>query len=549
MDDASLLIFPRANSKIEPNTQNKQQAIFNLRAQAFLTSPFKQLAQHHTCSMGLSKAAWKNGVFRNVLHAGARRRRSSSRCYHVVVAMSGGVDSSVAAALLQQDLQKSKAITSLSAIYMNNWNPHDDDSMECTSERDWQDAVRVAQHLQDLPIRRQPFEAEYWTTVFEPYLNDILQKGLMGNPDIGCNTNVKFGALLEFCLDQYGPDMHLATGHYARLWHRDDDVTPECVTRALEQDVSGLSDWIHSWGVQPDAPKPSLLLAAADRSKDQSYFLSSCSGDAFRHVLFPLGEYFKNKSPRDCSDLLTVRQVADQLQLPTAKKSDSMGICFVGSRKTGFKNFLEDQYLPDDHILAPVDFCDIDTGKVVGTTAPEKVHPILYAATSGQGAKLSGTKHKYFIVGNHDPPVEGGNHHRVWVCAGTHHPALYSDSLRVGTTHWVAGNECPTPLREDGSWRVQCRIRHLQPLIDCTVRICNDDTGDQLEVFFDKPVRGISPGQQVVFYGLDGLVCFGGGPISKRGRTYWEENRQLPLDLHPSGLNDTSSVHKDVILS
>jgi hypothetical protein len=78
--------------------------------------------------------------------------------------------------------------------------------------------------------------------------------------------------------------------------------------------------------------------------------------------------------------------------------------------------------------------------------------------------------------------------------------------------------------------------------MDCTVRRRRATSGnyDQWAVILDKPVRGIALGQYVVFYGLDGLVCFGGGPITGRGPTYWEQGRALPCDVYPASHNDRS---------
>ena len=159
--------------------------------------------------------------------------RTAASAVVVVVALSGGVDSAVAAALLkkeqQQQQQQSSSVDSaksamnLVGIHMSNWNSasHDDDSLTaCSSEADWQDALRTAQHL-DVPVTRvTQFESDYWCHVFEPYVRVLADTGATGNPDVACNTRVKFGALLQHCQRTYGPDTKLATGHYARLWHR-----------------------------------------------------------------------------------------------------------------------------------------------------------------------------------------------------------------------------------------------------------------------------------------------------------------------------------------
>jgi tRNA U34 2-thiouridine synthase MnmA/TrmU len=503
----------------------------------------------------------------------------------VVVALSGGVDSSVAAALLKQryggastngsttansdgSTSREGGLPTITAIHMSNWNAtqHDDDSLEpCSSERDWKDAVATAEHLQ-LPVSRVHFEAEYWTMVFEPYLDQLMDSvdSRMGNPDMLCNRFVKFGALRDFCLERYGADTLLATGHYARLWHRDENSAPppEDVQQALDRDAD-LADWLEQWGVIDDREvegvessnrqRPPILLSAADTTKDQSYFLAACDADSLRNVIFPLGDLYKKQA----QDTLhqgeeqpqpqqpTVRQLAADMKLPTASKKESMGICFVGKRPGGFRHFVTD-YLPP--ATNKIEFVDVDTGAVIATSQQPE-HVALY--TIGQGAKLSGFPIKYFCVDT-EPDTN-----IVKVCAGTHHAALYANSLSVAV-NWMAQNQAPRPLMmEKGEMRAQCRIRHLQPLVNCTIVATvakdNDSSGGTgtpsatattattYQVHFDKPVRGITPGQAAVFYVADGLICLGGGPIMERGATYFEQGLALPTNnLHPAGLNDLS---------
>lgn len=505
----------------------------------------------------------------SILYLNSSRSSSST----IVVALSGGVDSGVAAALLlQQDQNYAATIT---GVHMSNWNTasHDDDSLSaCSSEADWNDAERTAKHLQ-MPIARLThLESDYWCHVFEPYIQQLVTTGAMGNPDVACNTHVKFGALLHYCLQRYGPHTtKLATGHYARLWHRQQQpqgsirvrngraipTVPAC----LEEDVVSMDhvDWLQCWGSESSFSP--LLMAAADPSKDQSYFLAGCSISAFRHVLFPLGDLYKTTaaasgdthggSATTATATTTVRDLATRWQLPVAQKRESMGICFVGKRRLGFRSFAAN-YLPvPTHKLQ---FRDVDTGTIVHCTdAP--AHAVLY--TTGQGAKLSGHPQKYFVVDNHwkdhRSSSNGMNeeYQTVSVCAGTHHPALYSDSLSLTSVRWL-GDGPPTPLLQSGSMRAQCRIRHLQPLVDCTVTtvpqqqqpFANINSGGVLQVHFDTPMRGIAPGQMAVLY--FGLVCLGGGPIATKGATYFELGKRLPESLHPAGHNDLSTEFRRI---
>jgi len=466
---------------------------------------------------------------------------SSASCRrHIAVAMSGGVDSSVAAYLLSQRPQANNEANddTILGIHMSNWDYQNDDtaSQGTCWESEWKDAKAVADRLQ-IPIVHTSFEADYWNDVFEPYCRQ-LSRSITPNPDVDCNRYIKFGVLKEYLRKRFRIDT-LATGHYARLWdassNDNNSTMPLYLQKALDEDPF-LGELVFSKQYQNP---PIVLMAARDASKDQSYFLSGVRGDAFRNVLFPLGDLHKTNNNYDGDEdnkkNLSVRDIAKEAQLPTAGKRDSMGICFVGKRKHA--DFVNEYISFEGNATAinrqgqyanPVGTCiNIEDGTVVTTFDPMKQPSLLYA-TIGQGAKISGASQKWFVVDKPDPTT-------LLVCPGTHHPSLYADRLFVKDMNWIAGCEPPTlPLR------AQCRIRHLQPLVNCEIRrVKEGSTSSSLsyEIILERPLRGIAPGQIVGLYYKD-LVCLGGGAISKRGPTYLEMEKDLPELLHPSGQND-----------
>ncbi|MDB5185110.1 MAG: tRNA (5-methylaminomethyl-2-thiouridylate)-methyltransferase [Candidatus Saccharibacteria bacterium] len=201
----------------------------------------------------------------------------------VYVGMSGGVDSSVTAALLQQQGYE------VTGVYMKNWS-QDLPGFTCPWKEDFQDAKRVAVQL-GIDFKMYDFEAEYRQKVVD-YMVSGYQAGITPNPDIMCNQEVKFKLFLEAALED-GADM-IATGHYARIIH----------------------------------DGPATLLTGLDKNKDQTYFLYRVTEAALRKSLMPIGELEKPE----------VRRIAKELGLATAEKKDSQGICFVG--KVGIKDFL-----------------------------------------------------------------------------------------------------------------------------------------------------------------------------------------------------------------
>lgn len=199
----------------------------------------------------------------------------------VYVGMSGGVDSSVTAALLQEQGYD------VTGVYMKNWSQNLP-GFACPWKQDYQDAKRVAVQL-GIPFKLYDFETEYREKVVD-YMLDGYKAGITPNPDIMCNQEVKFKLFLEAALAD-GADT-IATGHYARI-------------------------------------ADGRLLAGIDGNKDQSYFLYRVTEDALRKSLMPIGEYEKP----------AVRELARKYGLSTAEKKDSQGICFVG--KVGIKEFLQ----------------------------------------------------------------------------------------------------------------------------------------------------------------------------------------------------------------
>lgn len=312
----------------------------------------------------------------------------------VVVAMSGGVDSSVTATLLARQTYD------LSAIFMRNWDTRDESGTErgCEWEKDWEDVQQVCRKL-DIPCKMVDLSRQYWTRVFEPAL-DVWRAGETPNPDVACNREIKFGALKEHLHLGTG---FLATGHYARL------------------------------ETEADAHKRRVKLRrGVDPIKDQSYWLSSVPEEQFRNVLFPIGHLSK----------ADVREIAKNANLPTATRKESMGICFVG-KKRSFSGFLDD-YLPPN----PGNIVTLD-GKLIGR------HQGLWRYTIGQNARISGLPRKTFVV---DKRV---NTNEIVVVDDPNHPTLHRTTIAIRDMHWIWSDHPPSEIFQPSGLQVEVKFRSV----------------------------------------------------------------------------------------
>lgn len=356
----------------------------------------------------------------------------------VIVGMSGGVDSSVSAWLLQQQGYH------VEGLFMKNWE-EDDGEEYCTAAEDLADAQAVCDKL-GITLHKVNFAAEYWDNVFEHFLEEY-KAGRTPNPDILCNKEIKFKAFLEFAAEDLGADF-IATGHYVR-----------------RQDVEGKS----------------RLLRGLDGNKDQSYFLYTLSHEQIAQSLFPVGELAKPE----------VRRLAEELELVTAKKKDSTGICFIGERK--FRDFLG-RYLP----AQPGAIVNTE-GETVGEHQGLMYHTLGQRKGLGIGGLKQAGDEPWYVV---DKDVANN---LLVVAQGHEHPRLMSVGLTAQQLHWVDRQPLTAPLR------CVVKTRYRQEDIPCTVTPLGED---RIEVRFDEPVAAVTPGQSAVFY-LD-EICLGGGIIEAR---------------------------------
>ena len=220
------------------------------------------------------------------------------------------------------------------------------------------------------------------------------------------------------------------------------------------------------------------LRRAVDRAKDQSYFLFELSQEQLRDALFPLGEMTKPE----------VRDVAEAGGLSVARKKESYEICFV-PEKDGYAKIVErESGLSSGEAAGEI--VDVE-GNVVGQ------HDGYYHFTIGQrrGLQIGGTAERTYVI-DVNPFTK-----RVTVGPGS---ALEKSELIAERVHWISGETPSSPV--EASARVRSRMADVAATITPL-------PGDRARVTFAHKVRGVAPGQAVVFYQDD--LCLGGGWISR----------------------------------
>lgn len=392
----------------------------------------------------------------------------------VVVGLSGGVDSSVAAYLLKE--QGYEVI----GLFMKNW--HDDSvtiSNECPWLEDSNDALLVAEKL-GIPFQTVDLSEQYKEKIVDYMFNEY-EKGRTPNPDVLCNREIKFDVFMKIAMS-LGAD-YVATGHYCR-----------------------------KGTIEKDGTEVFQLLAGTDVNKDQSYFLCQLSQEQLAKALFPIGELTKPE----------VREIATKLDLITAEKKDSQGLCFIG--KVRLPEFLQQQLQPKEGLIYEIS-ADSEIYNYEKPTFNSLEEQLIFESTSIQYDEKSGKvvgKHQgahYFTIGQRKGLNVGGTKEALFIIAtdvktnsiytgqGANHPGLFKKALRIQPSeiHWIRQD---LTLNDGESMQVMVRIRYRQELQKATLHKFQSG----LYVSFDAPQSAITEGQFAAWYLNDELI--GSGVIS-----------------------------------
>jgi tRNA-specific 2-thiouridylase len=382
----------------------------------------------------------------------------------VVVGLSGGVDSSVAAYQLIQEGYE------VIGMFMRNW--HDESvtlSDECPWIDDSNDALLIANQL-GIPFQVIDLSAEYKERIID-YMFTAYENGTTPNPDVLCNREIKFDVFLKAAMD-LGAD-YVATGHYCRKKTNEDGTFS--------------------------------LLAGIDKTKDQSYFLCQIRQEQLAKALFPIGNLEKS----------AVREIAKKLNLVTADKKDSQGLCFVG--KISLPEFLQQklkakigdvlEVAPSEEQFKTYDAIPPILDNVVSLSRAFNYDPKMgikvaehqgahfYTIGQRKGLHVGGRPLPSFVI------ATDTENNLVYTGQTEHHPGLnkYALKLEASSINWLRP-ELKFNLENGVLFDVRIRYRQaLRPAV-----LIKREEGYFL--FFSEKEKGITPGQFAAWYQDDDLI-------------------------------------------
>lgn len=359
----------------------------------------------------------------------------------IAVLVSGGVDSSLVVDLLYKEGHE------LHLFYIRIG--MDDDEGDCSAEEDLE-LCRLIARKYNLPLKEISLHEEYWNHVMK-YTLDTVAKGLTPHPDMMCNKMIKFG----FFEERVGKDYDaVATGHYASI---------------------------------KEIGEMKFLATAADPVKDQTDFLAQISYSQLDHLMFPLGGIPKSE----------VRRMAVEAGLPSARRKDSQGICFLG--KINYSNFIERHLgVKEGPII------EIETGRKLG------VHKGYWFHTIGQRKGLGLSGGPWYVV------KKNVRDNVIFVSNGYDTKMQYGRRITVEEMNWITINPFESnipslPSPDLGELKISFKTRHTPEFIAGKMRSLPEGG---YEIRSEADVQGIAPGQFVIIYTPDNQLCLGSGMIS-----------------------------------
>lgn len=350
----------------------------------------------------------------------------------IAVLLSGGVDSSVAVHLLKEQGYSPQ-------LFYIKIGRSEDEFLHCSSEEDIEIATLIARKY-GCKLEIIDLHKDYWENVVVYTINKVKQ-GLTPNPDVMCNKLIKFGVFEQKVGKNFDKT---ATGHYATITEQNNKI---------------------------------FLSTAKDPIKDQTDFLAQIDYLQVSKLMFPIGHLMKNE----------VRKIAQQAGLPSAKRHDSQGICFLG--KINYNDFIR-SYLGEKK--GPI--VELETGKILGK------HKGYWFHTIGQrkGLELSGGPW-YVTKKDIDANI-------IYVSKGYDTEAQYGYEFTMNDFHFITENPWENTENEIA---ITFKIRHTPEFTKGTIK----QTPQGYRVISSEKLQGVAPGQFGVIYDVASKICIGSGEI------------------------------------
>jgi len=372
----------------------------------------------------------------------------------VLVGLSGWVDSAVAAYLLTQQGYD------VTAGFMKNYVS---EMWNCTTYDDANEAIKVAKFL-GIKLISFDLQKEYNKKIVN-YIYEWYQKWITPNPDVLCNSLIKFDVFLHKAL-KMGFE-YIATGHYAQI------------------EQSFWTKWRISWDPSTSSGWLYKLLRGRDHNKDQSYFLSWLDQFQLSKSLFPLWDLEKP----------AVRKIARKLWLPNAERKDSQGLCFVGN--IPIRSFLE-QKLPKKEWIT-VD----ETGKKIWTHQGAR----FFTIGQRQGLNLPPDRYVSKIDVKKNIVTVGPRGSEFLNLS----EIPLKDRHRIGKVHTLP-LQCTAKIRYRQIQPAECRLSVTSTKWRGTSKKLDTHHSTRITASFQEEQRAVAPGQVVVAY--NGEECLGNGVIA-----------------------------------
>ena len=351
---------------------------------------------------------------------------------NIAALLSGGVDSSVVVHLLKESGHTP-------TLFYIKIGMDDDELLHCSSEEDIEMASLIARKY-GCKLEVVDLHADYWENVVS-YTIEKVRQGLTPNPDVMCNKLIKFGVFEQRVGKEFDKT---ATGHYATTIEREGKV---------------------------------YLGTANDPVKDQTDFLAQINYLQVSKLMFPIGHLMKSE----------VRDIAVSANLPSAKRQDSQGICFLG--KVNYNDFIR-RYLGEKE--GPI--VEFETGKILGK------HKGYWFHTVGQRKGLGLSGGPWYVIKKDVP----GN--IVYASKGFDVDTKYGNEFTMSDFHFITQDEWQDSQNEVD---ITFKIRHTPEFTKGKIL----KTADGYHLISSQKLQGIAPGQFGVIYDSDSRICIGSGEI------------------------------------